>query len=134
MCPVSGAPSGWPVSTFHNRTVLSVSALASRRPSGLKAIPTTTSGGEKVRLAYQIPHPHRAVFAPAGQLCSVGAEGKHVDDVGVADQWCADALAANGIPQPHRVVVTGGGQPVPVGAISHIHHGAGVVGERLADR
>ena len=37
MWPVRGAPTGWPVSAFHSRTVPSQLAEASRCPSGLNA-------------------------------------------------------------------------------------------------
>ena len=43
MCPVSGGPMGWPVSAFHNRTVSSSLAEASRCPSGLNATLSTGS-------------------------------------------------------------------------------------------
>ena len=36
-----GAPAGWPVAGFHNRTVPSAPALASSLPSGLNATPVT---------------------------------------------------------------------------------------------
>ena len=39
--PVSGLPTGWPVSAFHSRTVPSPLAVASRCPSGLNATPFT---------------------------------------------------------------------------------------------
>src|SRR5438105_4595958 len=38
-----GAPTSWPVAGFHSPTVPSVSALASRLPSGLNATPYTPS-------------------------------------------------------------------------------------------
>ena len=43
VCPVSGAPMGWPVSASHNRTVLSSLAEARRCPSGLNATLHTAS-------------------------------------------------------------------------------------------
>ena len=77
--PVSGAPTGWPVSAFHSRTVPSPLALASRCPSGLNATPSHRAGvaGERVAeglAGVGVPQPHRAVVAGAGQPVPVGAE------------------------------------------------------------
>ena len=44
VCPVRGAPIGWPVSASHSRTVWSSSAVAIRRPSGLNATPLDLGG------------------------------------------------------------------------------------------
>ena len=41
LCPVSGSPTGWPVSALHSRTVPSAPAEASRCPSGLNTTPCT---------------------------------------------------------------------------------------------
>ncbi len=43
--PVSGAPSGWPLSASQSRTVLSSLAEARRLPSGLKATLVTRRHG-----------------------------------------------------------------------------------------
>ncbi len=37
VCPLNGSETGWPVSAFHSRTVLSLPPLTSRCPSGLNA-------------------------------------------------------------------------------------------------
>ena len=75
--PVRGAPS-WPVSAFHNRTVLSSPALASRCPSGLNATPhragVAGQGGADGLAGVGVPQPHRVVVAGAGQPVPVGAE------------------------------------------------------------
>ena len=66
--PVSGAPTGWPVSASHTRTVLSPLPEAMRLPSGLNATLVTVSvwpvSGCADRLAgVGVPHPHRLVVS-----------------------------------------------------------------------
>ena len=79
MCPVSGAPTGWPVSASHSRTVLSSLPEAMRFPSGLNATLDTASGVAGQRCADRlagvgVPQPHRLVVAAGGDAVPVGAE------------------------------------------------------------
>ena len=89
--PVSGSPSGWPVSAFHTRTVWSSPAEASRCPSGLNATPLTASvwpvsGCAEGLAGVGVPQPHGAVVAGGGQPVPVGAERHTAHRVGVAGE------------------------------------------------
>ena len=81
--PVSGAPIGWPVSAFHTRTVLSALAEASSMPVGAEhhSVHRGLVAGEPGdRFAgVDVPQPHRAVVAGAGQPVPVRAERHTVD-------------------------------------------------------
>ena len=80
-CARSGAaPIGWPVSAFHNRTVLSQLAEASRCPSGLNATPITLSvcpvSGAPMGWPVSAFHNRTVLSSPAaGQPMAVGAKG-----------------------------------------------------------
>ena len=82
--PVSGAPTGRWLATSHSRTVLSSLPLARVLPSGLNATESTVSvwpvsGSPDRPVAGDIPQPHRAVSAAAGQGLAVRAERHRVD-------------------------------------------------------
>ncbi len=77
--PVSGWPTGWPVSASHSRTVLSQLPETMRCPSGLNATLVTALGVAGERLAdglagVGVPQPHRVVVAAGDDAVAVGAE------------------------------------------------------------
>ena len=114
---------GWPVSAFHNRTVLSLLAEARRCPSGLNATLVHSVGVSGQRVAdglagVGVPQPHRVVAAGGGQAVPVGAE-RHTAHALVCPVSVCEGLAGVGVPQPHRAVAAGGGDAVPVGAERH---------------
>ena len=59
VCPRIPAPTGWPVSTFHNRTVVSTLPETTRCPSGLNATRFDRAGvaGEGVRFGCRCRRP-----------------------------------------------------------------------------
>ena len=118
----------------HSRTVASALALATCFPSGLNATLEHDAGvaGERVAQTFtgiDVPQPHRAVQAGAGQAVPVGAE-RH----GFHRPWC-DPVSGSprrstgvGVPQPHGGIRGGGGQAVPVGAEGHARDSRRVLG------
>ena len=74
--PVSGWPTGWPVSASHNRTVLSSLPEAIRVPSGLNATRTPRHvTGQRLAdglAGVGVPQPHGAVELPEAMRCPSG--------------------------------------------------------------
>ncbi len=115
--PVSGWPTGWPVSASHSRTVWSALPEAMRLPSGLNATLVTASvwpvSGWPIGLAgVGVPQPHRVVGTAGGDPLAVGAKRHAEHRVRVAGQRLADRLAGVGVPHPHGAVGTAGDDPL----------------------
>ncbi len=138
--PVSGWPTGWPVSASHSRTVLSAAAGDDARAVGAERHAVHTMSvwpvsGWPTGWPVSASHSRTVLSAlPEAMRVPVGAERHAGHRVGVAGQRLADGLAGVGVPQPHRVVGTAGGDAVPVGAERHAVHRVRVAGQRLADR
>ena len=125
--PVSGAPSGWPLSASQSRTVLSELAEARRLPSGLKATLHHDVFMAHERCAERlaalgIPEPHGLVIARRGEALAVGAERDAFTRALMPHERCAERLAALGIPEPHGLVPTRRGEALAVGAEGDARH------------
>ena len=90
MWPVSGAPTGWPVSAFHSRRVLSLLPETMRCPSGLNATlhtsavwPVSSADG---LAGVGVPQPQGVVGAAGDDAVPVGAERHTVHRAGVAGE------------------------------------------------
>ena len=128
---------GWPVSAFHNRTVLSLLAEASRCPSGLNATLFTRSVCPVSGCADGWPVSAFHNRTVSSQL----AEASRCPSGLNATPTHALVCPVSGVPRGWPVsashnrtvcVAAGGGQPVPVGAERHTGT-AGVPGQRCAD-
>ena len=125
----------------HIRAVRSPLPVASSRPSGLNATPTTppvwpVSGGPCGSPGRHIPQPRRLIAAGTGggQQPAVRAERHPAQPAGVAGERRTVRLTGRHVPQPRRPVAAGGGQQSAVRAERHARYMAGVAGERLAVR
>ena len=120
VCPVSGAPRGWPVSASHSRSVWSALPEASALPVGAERHTPHRAGvagerGAEGLAGVGVPQPHGVVVAAGGERVPVGAERHAVHRAGVAGERGAEGLAGVGVPQPHGFVVAAGGERWPSG-------------------
>ncbi len=132
--PVSGSPTGWPVSASHSRTVLSSLAVASRCPSGLNATrspPVWPVSGADRLAGVGVPQPHRVSSLrspgrPSG-LNATPFTAVGVPVSGSPSGWPVAASHSRTVPSDR------GGEPVPSGLNATPNTGAGVAVERVAE-
>ncbi len=124
--------------------VLSRLALASRLPSGEKAIPKIQSAWSSIwvkQLAgLDLEDADRPVGAGGGDLLAVGAERDREDDVLGLDEVAHRLAAAAGLGEPElgdavdARVAAGGGQPLAVGAVGDVVDPLGQAGQPAVER